>query len=326
MVKPRTVSAGSGLQRHARRRGAADRWARLAGHVVPPVTVPEQSAFLRGRRTKAVADWARTRATPAVARRRDRFVFRALASAATLYMDMVANVCFEIEANGELRVLQVLAGQSPTCIFDVGANVGDWSIAAARTLPQARIEAFEIVPDTARLMAERLRAAGASSVNLNAVGLSDEPGTVNVAHLPGFSEGSSAAVVQPVGPVRWRECAVLTGDGYCRDHGIEHIDLLKIDVEGLESRVLTGFAEMLSAGRVDAVQFEYGHLNASVRFLLGDFYDLFGGYGYVVGKIYPDRVEFRDYDAWRDENFRGPNYLAVHGDRTDLIRRLAARG
>jgi FkbM family methyltransferase len=300
--------------------------AKLAAPLTPPVTAPAQRTFLPRGRIQDVVDRMRTRVTPAVARRRDRFLFRALASASTLYLDMYANVCFEMDVNGELRVLRTLAERGAHCILDVGANVGDWSIAAARLSPQARIEAFEIVPDTAEELRRHLASTGVTSVNVNALGLSDADGTVEVAHLPGFSQGSSAAVVQPAGEVQWRTCRVETGDRFCAEHGIDHVDFLKIDVEGLESRVLAGFDGMLSGGRIDAVQFEYGHLNASVRFLLGDFYDVFTGHGYAVGKIYPDGVEFRDYDAWRDENFKGPNYLAVRRELADLIRRLAGQG
>jgi FkbM family methyltransferase len=297
----------------------------LTAALAPPVTVPQQNTLIHGRRLRSFVDRARNVATPAIARRRDRFLFRALASASTLYLDMFANVCYEIDVNGELRVLRILAGHGARCVFDVGANVGDWSLTAAGVMPQARIEAFEIVPDTAAVMARRLSKSGASLVNLNAVGLSDENGTIAVAYLPEFSQGSSAAAVQPAGEVQWRDCPVRTGDDFCRESHIERIDFLKIDVEGLESRVLRGFDAMLTEGRIDAIQFEYGHLNASVRFLLGDFYDLFDGYGYVVGKIFPDHVAFDEYDAWRDEDFRGPNYVAVHRDRAELIERLAAR-
>jgi FkbM family methyltransferase len=298
--------------------------ARLAALLAPPVTVPEQTPFLQRRRLRDLVDRARNRATPAVARRRDRFLFRALAAASTLYLDMFANVCFELEVNGELRVLEALAQlqPQPRCIFDVGANVGDWSIAAAAVFQHARIEAFEIVPETASVMASRLARAHVTSVRLNPIGLSDRNGRISVAHLPSFSQGSSAAVVQPVGDVDWQECAVRNGDDFCREHGIEHIDFLKIDVEGLEAQVLKGFDGMLTGARIDVIQFEYGHLNASVRFLLGDFYDLFASYGYVIGKVFPDLVEFHDYDPWRDEDFRGPNYLAVHRAQVDVLRCL----
>jgi len=57
------------------------------------------------------------------------------------------------------------------------------------------------------------------------------------------------------------------------------------------------------------VQFEYGRVNILTHFLLRDFYELFARFGYVVGKIYPDHVDFRSYDLG-DEDFLGPNYFA----------------
>ena len=267
---------------------------------------------------------ARRRFGPAIARRHDRLAFRVLTAASNFYLEMVDNVCWEMELNGELWLLEQFASSDVTCIFDVGANVGDWSIAAARRMPRARIEAFEIVPDTARRMAANLAASGLDRIRLHPVGLSDSNGTAPVAYFPHISEFSSAAIVQP-GEVEWRDCEVRTGDAFCEEHGIEHIDLVKIDVEGLEGHVLKGFARMLAAGAIDAIQFEYGHLNASVRFLLGDFYDLLQEHGYRLGKMFPDHVLFHEYNAWRDERFRGPNYIAVHRDRADLIARLSAR-
>jgi FkbM family methyltransferase len=266
----------------------------------------------------------RNRLTPAVARRRHTRPVRFARLCASQLLDMFANVNFDLEHNGELRVLEQLRRVEPSVVFDVGANVGDWSMTAARVLHNTRIHAFEIVPQTASDLRSRIEQAHADSVVVNAIGLSDHAGEIPVAYLPAFSEGSSAAVVQPADEVQWVDCPVQTGDAYCAEHGIERIDLLKIDVEGLESRVLAGFESMLSRGAVRAVQFEYGHLNASVRFLLGDFYDLFGRHGYAVGKIYPDGVEFHEYDAWRDEDFKGPNYLAVRGEDATLIALLAA--
>ena len=59
------------------------------------------------------------------------------------------------------------------------------------------------------------------------------------------------------------------------------------------------------------IQFEYGYVNIVAKFLLYDFYKLLEGYGMKIGKIYPDFVDFRDY-RYQDEDFIGPNYLAVH--------------
>jgi FkbM family methyltransferase len=53
-----------------------------------------------------------------------------------------------------------------------------------------------------------------------------------------------------------RRVRMVTLDGYCRENGIRHIDLLKIDTEGFEPYVLQGAAEMLTAGRVSLILLE----------------------------------------------------------------------
>ena len=45
-------------------------------------------------------------------------------------------------------------------------------------------------------------------------------------------------------------------DGYCTEHGIERIDLLKLDVEGAELETLEGAAQLLVDGRIRCVLFE----------------------------------------------------------------------
>jgi FkbM family methyltransferase len=265
----------------------------------------------------------RNQATRAVATRRERFFFRTVARVSRVYLEMYGNFSYEIDLNGELRVLTALAALSPRCVFDVGANIGDWTFTAVGMFPQARIHAFEIVPATARLMQERVEQAGISTVTVNAAGLSDSQGVVTVSYLPGFSAGATASMSDREGDVELRDCPVLVGDKYCQEHRIEHIDFLKIDVEGFESKVLEGFDLMLGRAAIDVVQFEYGRVNATLRVLLGDLYDRLEGHGYAVGKIFPDGVDFRAYDAWVDEDFRGPNFLAVHRERPDLINSVA---
>ena len=52
------------------------------------------------------------------------------------------------------------------------------------------------------------------------------------------------------------ECLLKRGDQYMIDNKIEHIDLLKIDVECMESYTFRGFGDKLN--NVKIIQFEYG--------------------------------------------------------------------
>jgi FkbM family methyltransferase len=277
---------------------------------VPGPTVPERlhrwaAATVSGRRANPVA--------------------KGVARLSRSYLDLYGNHSYDATRNGEFRVLSTLAEYDVRCVFDVGANDGSWVLGAAQLMPRTAFQCFEIVPGTAQTLTERTRPLG-DRVTVNGVGLSDAPGTLEVRYYPGFSEGASAAGFEhPEMASEVLECEVTTGDAFCAAQGIEHIDLLKIDTEGLDLQVLKGFDRMLATSAIDVVQFEYGLANIASRALLADFHAFLGDRGFAVGKVWPHDVEFRAYDMRTDEDFRGPNYVAVHRSRADLIARLGAR-
>ena len=112
------------------------------------------------------------------------------------------------------------------------------------------------------------------------------------------------------------------GDIFCAEKGIDNIDFLKIDVEGYEHKVLKGFEGILKRGGIKVIQFEYGYVNIDTHFLLKDFYDYLQSFGMKLGKIYPSYVDFREYE-YKDEDFYGPNYLAVHQSCKSIIDLLS---
>lgn len=239
------------------------------------------------------------------------------------YLDMDAGRCFVPELNGEAHLLEVLATQPIRVVFDVGANVGDWTDLALATFGDARIHSFELIPDTARLLQERF--AGDERVTVNATGLDAEAAEITVHYYPSFSEGSGLHDAHVGVGSETRDAKVVTGDDYCREHGIDSIDFLKLDVEGNEGRVLQGFEGMLARGSIRVIQFEYGVPNIVSRVFLADLYERLEQRGYLVGKVYPRRVDFSAYDRRVHEDFRGPNYVAVAAGETALIDRLAER-
>jgi FkbM family methyltransferase len=256
-----------------------------------------------------------------IAARRRSLPARLLARGARAYLNAYANWSYDIETNGERRVLEVVAGSSPTCVFDVGANQGDWTLDALRAMPRATVHAFELIEETAAKLRERV--GGPRSV-VNAFGLADREGEVQATYYPGSSELSgitSSAADMHDEVSEQRTARVTTGDAYCREHGIERIDFLKVDAEGADLDVLRGFEGMLAAGAVDALQFEYGRVNILTHNLLFDFHEFLEERGFVVGKVFPDHVDFRPYDL-RDEDFLGPNYLAVRNGRAELVSAL----
>lgn len=226
---------------------------------------------------------------------------------------------WHIESNGEARLLEALAPFSPSTVFDVGANIGDWSLHASRYLPTSSIHAFEPVPTTCAQLREATGHLGARiSVHELALGSAPERRLVST-----DTKASHVSLVDHADPELTTSVAieVMRGDDICASEGIGHIDLLKIDAEGTDHLVLGGFEHMLSNGAIDVIQFEYGVWALRTKYLLYDFYATLEAMGYTVGKLYPRGVNFAAYNT-RQEDFRGLNFAAVRNERSDLVEAL----
>ena len=91
----------------------------------------------------------------------------------------------------------------------------------------------------------------------------------------------------------------------------DHIDFLKLDVEGAEFTALTGSKQMLEAHKIKCVQFEYNnHPKANLKGI----YDLLAGFGYHLYKILPGKL--LPIPEWDDKlaDRKFINYLAVLPD------------
>lgn len=222
---------------------------------------------------------------------------------------------YDFETNGEYGLLRRLAPVNPSCVFDVGANVGDWAQFASGVFPNATIHCFEVMPATA---AQLIANVGSSEkIIVNKFGLSEAPGEVTLTTYGDMSELTSMLEVGHDFKTGSATGRVETGDSYCESNSIERIHFLKVDTEAAEHLVFKGFARMLSEQRVDVIQFEYGTGSLISKYMLKDYHALLEGYGYAVGKLYPTHVELRPYDV-RYEDFLGPNMIAVLDSRSDI--------
>lgn len=250
---------------------------------------------------------------------------QALASEYSKFLDYYENAYnYDFNSNGERFVLESMAKYNFSCVFDIGANVGDWALLAHQNFPNAKIHCFEIVKQICEILNKKTKSV--SNITVNNFGLSDQAEEVKLKFCPTHHHVTSQ-IDYPLNllshPCDFEitTCSVICGDSYMQKQDIKHVDFMKIDVEGSEHRVLDGLKRAIKHRMIDVIQFEYGLFNILTKFLLYDFYVLFRNNGYRIGKIYPNYVDFREY-AFIHEDFRGPNYLAVLEDRTDLISSL----
>ncbi len=147
-------------------------------------------------------------------------------------------------------------------IFDVGAHAGSSSIAYRRLFPQANIHAFEPTPAAV----DNLRAKFAEDDlhQLHALALSDRQGTMAV-NLNASGATNSLLSTDADASPDWRPLIetkrkiivpIQTIDAFCAEKGITRIDLMKIDVQGAENRVLKGACNMLARGAIRSIFLE----------------------------------------------------------------------
>lgn len=223
---------------------------------------------------------------------------------------------YDVNTDGERDLLRHAGLAADAVIFDVGANVGDWSLMAREMAPQATIHAFELSPKTAVLLTERLgRAPG---IRIHAYGLADKSGEMDFFSYSGEANVLSGlrSPIHNHAPHQIEKAQVRTGAEVCRELGLARIDFLKVDAEGADYEVVAGFGDLLARQQIGVIQFEH----QGGRFLR-DFYDLLEPKGYAIGKLYANYVDFRPHYCDM-EHLLGPNYVAVPTARKELIEKL----
>lgn len=248
-------------------------------------------------------------------------LFKLISSAGRSINRLYENRNHDTQSNGEEWLLQRISKVNPKVIFDVGANTGKYCILAKKHNPSVQVVCFEPVNSTF----EKLKAAVSPLSNIIFVksGLFDENKKITINIYPSHTHASVFDLKAiPYESVGKEEIDLTVGDDYLQSSKIEFVDLLKLDVEGAELNALKGFKKALEQKRIRLIQFEYGYINITTKNLLIDYYEYLNQFGYSVGKLYPKKVEFRDYKQ-KHEDFIGPNMIAVRRDDAELIKLLS---
>jgi FkbM family methyltransferase len=174
--------------------------------------------------------------------------------------------------------------------FDVGANVGFYTLVASRIVGKdGEVHSFEPNPETFGCFKENLRINALENVFANQFALSDSKQTGRLyLHRPQFQGGTSLGVASPEDALDKRVCDVSCGtlDDYLRDSHRERIDVMKVDVEGAEVKLLRGGASILQAEDrpIILMEFNSGALK-KIGHTCKELADLAVGYGYDLFRV-----------------------------------------
>jgi len=165
--------------------------------------------------------------------------------------------------------------QEKPCVFDVGANIGMFSLFVKRQWPEATLYAFEPIPALYEILSLNVGQHG-QSVKTYPMGVSDRIGEANLVYYPGYSimsgfhadESKDAGILSSSlrlqisqSAIKRKEvsdehiqqmakftlnqkiefkCPMTTLAKTIREAGVKKIDLLKVDAEKSELAVLAG--------------------------------------------------------------------------------------
>ncbi len=208
------------------------------------------------------------------------------------------------------------AGQA-LCVFDVGSNRGQFLATVLEPLQTSGValEANAFEPGKAAFAALSARFNDHSGFHLNNFGLGDRQGEFELfADAPGSGMASLSHRRLDHFAVDFsysERVQIRRLDDYCSEHGVERIDLLKLDVEGHELDVLRGASRMFDERRIRMVTFEFGGGNLDSRTYFQDFWYFFSARSPAsIHRLTPSRflVPINEYSEDL-EQYRPTNFL-----------------
>jgi FkbM family methyltransferase len=142
------------------------------------------------------------------------------------------------------------------CVFDVGANIGYYTLLAARAVGSSgRVYAFEPEPRNFGLLTRNVAENGLTNVRLVNAAISNRAGVVRL-HLDDANFGAHSFEAGSIATSSGRSVEVETVslDGFVDEaRAFEAGVLVKVDVQGAEALVVEGGRRLLALPRITAL-------------------------------------------------------------------------
>lgn len=204
---------------------------------------------------------------------------------------------------------QYLIAKKNPIIFDVGSYVGEVACLYANSFENSSVYAFE--PTMASFHELEKNTHNISNIYVSNVAFSDSNKRSKF-YLNKFSPTNSLLATSNNAHNAWGEelldtqeavyIECQTIDSFCRNNNIQHIDILKLDVQGNESAVLNGAINMFNEEKISLVYTEI-----------------------IFAETYQNQTKLTDLMQFMDNhqfvlfNFYNPKYLARQLIQADMI-------
>ncbi len=140
---------------------------------------------------------------------------------------------------------------------DLGANEGYFTVIGARLCqPQGRVIAIEPQRRLLPVIEENLRLNGLSNVSLVNAAVTDTPGQLTLHLTSDTNSGGSGLHRHAKYSLPTQEVTAMTLAQVLDQQKVDHVDLMKVDIEGFEYEALLGSPEVFQRHRIRALALE----------------------------------------------------------------------
>ena len=162
-------------------------------------------------------------------------------------------------------------------IVDVGANCGAALVYWAERHPDAAVHSVE--PGSPQRAVLERNVARFDNIQVHPIGLHDTDQTLPLYSGDGDS-GKSSVIRGAWNTERSEEVTLRSAASWASEHGIDAIDILKVDVEGLEVEVLTSLGDLVSSAKVVHVEYDSAQTRRDIATMIEPTHELF------IGKLF----------------------------------------
>jgi len=248
-----------------------------------------------------------------------------------LYLGARREMQNDPRSNGEYNLLrwyaeQAIMADKSVYLFDVGAMHGNWSFQALEEIQKhglgVKICIFEASPSQARRVRERIKRENTTNMELKELAVSDKEGK-GYFKVTGDNTGSSAIVEDDlVTGASTIKVEMTTIDKQMQSLGWPYIDVVKVDTEGHDFKVIKGAIESLREEKIGILQFEYNWRWLESKNSVRDVFSLIEALSYKFGRLSENEIEVYEYWHTELDRFIETNFLLV---RMDLMASLPMR-
>ena len=209
-------------------------------------------------------------------------------------------------------------------VFDIGANMGWYSILSARLAKHGEVHAFEPVPFIFEKFRKNAELNSIQTIKSNNIALGKEKsGSIAIHTFDGLYHGHSSMSTLNRNDYSTVHVPMTTLDSYCEEHGIARIDFIKMDTEGAEMEVMAGAKHMMSGSFPPIWLIELNEETAAA-------------FGYVPHELIDTLLKYHPYEifviegAWgkvrkmcdSKDYHHGDNLLCIPQYRSDALENI----